>query len=46
MRNPLPIQDNTLPLMGEGKPCTTLGAGQSPEPQMVQGVGVKKSLGA
>jgi len=32
--------------MGEGEPCTTLGAGQSPEPHMVQGVGVRKNLGA
>jgi len=27
-------------LQGEGKPCTTWGAGQSPESNMVQGVGV------
>jgi len=27
--------------MGEGEPCTTWGAGQCPEPYMVQGVGVK-----
>jgi hypothetical protein len=28
--------------MGEDEPCTTWGAGQSPEPYMVQGVGVDK----
>ena len=27
------------PLQGEGQPCTTWGSGQSPEPNMVQGVG-------
>ncbi len=28
------------PLQRAGKPCTTRGAGQCPEPYMVQGVGV------
>ena len=30
----------SLPLEGEGEPCTTWGAGQCPEPHMVQGEGM------
>jgi hypothetical protein len=29
-------------LDGEGEPCTTWGAGQCPEPHMVQGLGVEE----